>query len=158
MRAEGRGATLRAMVKRVSPEASEIAAQAGRRLRAAQLALGRGVTELANALGVQQNTLSNWMSPTNSRMPDQVAMLRLWQHFRVPMEFIYGGDTSRIEYDLRERIIQAAAEVGAVLGAPVAEWPMQAENRALPRAPARAPQRRPGGHTLHEDSPPRLKS
>lgn len=137
------------MVKKISPEASEIAQQAGRRLRAAQLALRRGVTELANAIGVQQNTFSNWMAPDNKRMPDQIAMFRLWQNFRIPMEFIYGGDTSRIEYDLREQIIEAAAEVGAVIGAPVAEFPMQAEHTG--RQPAQPPKRRrPPGATLHE--------
>lgn len=130
-----------------------MALQAGRRLRAAQIALRRGVTELANAIGVQQNTFSNWMAPDNKRMPDQIAMFRLWQEFRIPMEFIYGGDASRMEYDLREKVLRAAAEVDAVVGAPVAEFPMQTDHTNRP--PARVPAwRRPRGAMLHEPQDP----
>jgi transcriptional regulator with XRE-family HTH domain len=145
--------TLPPMVKKATPAASEIARQAGLRLRAAILALDLKVTQLANTLGVQQNTLSNWTSDKNGRMPDQIAMLRLWQHYRVPMEFIYGGETGRMEYDLREKIIAAAAQIGAVLGGPVAEWPMQADSPTSPRPPAAAPRRR-AARVLHEDPKP----
>lgn len=144
--------TLPVMVKKATTAPSEVARQAGLRLRAVILALDLKVTSLANLLGVKQNTLSNWLSDKNKRMPDQVAMLKLWQHFHVPMEFIYGGETGRMEYGLREKIVAACAQVEAVVGGPVAEWPMQAEGAARPRPPATVPSRR-GPRTLHEDAP-----
>jgi transcriptional regulator with XRE-family HTH domain len=128
---------------------SEIILQSSRRLRAAQLALGLRNADMARLLNVGVNTYSNWIGSEPKRRISELAMLRLWQHARIPMEFIYGGDISRTDYELAQKLIAAAAEVGAVIGAPAAEFPMQTEH--IGRAPARAPRRQRG--PLHEPQP-----
>lgn len=130
---------------------SEMVLQASRRLRAAQLALGKRNADMAAMLKVGENVYGNWVGANPKRRIPEMAMLRLWQHTRIPMEFIYGGDLSRTEYELAQKLIEACATVEAVIGAPAAEFPMQTEHTG--RKPA-APPRRPPGVAVHEPPAP----
>ena len=130
---------------------SEMVLQASRRLRAAQRALGLRNADMAHMLKVGENTYGNWVGNNPKRRISEIAMLRLWQLTRIPMEFIYGGDISRTEYDLAEKLKAACAIEGAVIGAPVAEFPMQTDHTGRP--PARVPRRAPGP-SLHDQQAP----
>lgn len=136
-----------------TPAESERIWQSKLRLRAAQIALGLRNADMAHALDIAENTYSNWIGSDPKRTIPERAALRLWTLHRIPMEFIYGGDISRTDYDLAQKLREACAELGAVVGAPVAEFPMQADH--LNRPPAKAPpRRRPPGATLHEPQDP----
>jgi hypothetical protein len=130
---------------------SEIILQASRRLRAAQRALDLRNVDMAKMLDVGENTYGNWVGSNPQRMLPEIAMLRLWQQTRIPMEFIYGGDISRTDYEMAEKLKAACAIEGAVIGAPVAEFPMQTDH--IGRPPARVPRRAPRT-TLHDQQAP----
>ncbi len=144
--------SLRGMPKQERP--SETVLMAGRRLKAARIALGMRVEEFANSIGVEQTRMSNWTSETNPRLPDVMAMVRLWHRWGIPMEWIYAGDLHGVPYGLGQKLTAAAAEVGAVVGAPEREWPAAVERRpgaygaATPAAPP--PPKAPRGSMLHE--------
>ncbi len=126
---------------------------AGLRLKAARVALAMRQESLANAVGVGRTALANWES---GRMPDVHAMIRLNERFGIPLEWIYEGRLRTVPFDLAERLQAACAEVGAVVGAPAAEWPMQVERQpgvARLKAAARVPHQRPARpRTLHESA------
>lgn len=133
---------------------SEIVTQAGRRLRAVREALGWQQERFAEEIGVTRTALANWEGGT--RLPDVLAMVRLFRRFGVPLEWIYAGEVRHVEYDLAQALIEKAAELQAVVGAPTAEWPMEVATRGGPHAaapPARVPRKRntsPGLHEPHE--------
>lgn len=124
--------------------------QAGRRLRAVREALGWGQERFADEIGVTRTALANWEGGT--RLPDVLAMVRLFRKLGVTLEWIYAGEVRHLEYDLAQQLIERAAALNAVVGAPTAEWPMEVATRNGPHGgaqPARAPRKRSSG-TLHE--------
>jgi len=128
---------------------AELMQQAGLRLRAVRLALDLGQDAFANAIGVERPALSNWEN--GIRLVSVIAMVRLAQRFGIPLDFIYVGSLRQVPYELAAKLEHHAAELGAVLGGPVAEWPMQVQE---PRPPAARPPRRPRpSGTLHESPP-----
>jgi hypothetical protein len=129
---------------------SEMILQASRRLRAAQRALGLRNADMAALLKVGENVYGNWVGSNPKRRISEIAMLRLWQLTRIPMEFIYGGDISRTDYDLAEKLKVACAIERAVIGAPVAQFPMETDHTGRP--PARVP-RAARASTMHEPPP-----
>ena len=92
----------------------------------------------ASKIGVQRTALSNWEQ--GNVLPDVRAMVRLALVFGIPLEWIYLGQLRHVEYALADRLAQRAAELGAVVGGPTAEWPMVAERRSIlaPSRPAAA--------------------
>lgn len=134
------------------PPASEIDIMAGRRLRAVREAMGIGQAAFGHVLGVERTTLANW---EGGRLPDVRAMVRLMQKLGVPLEWIYAGLLRNMPYEVAEVLEARAADLGAVVGGPVAETPMQVDRRPGLRyleTPAAVPARRPRGATLHEPS------
>lgn len=131
------------------PSESERIRQSKLRLRAVQIALGLRNADMAHALDISENVYGNWIGSDPKRTIPERAALRLWTHHRIPMEFIYGGDISRTDYEMAQKLITACAEVGAVIGAPIAEFPMQTDHQQRPPAKA-PPRRRPPGATLHD--------
>lgn len=133
--------------------ASEVIVQAGRRLKAAREHLGLNQETLAREIGVERTRLANWESGT--RLADVLAMVRLYQRFSITLEWIYAGNLSSLPYDVARDLEARAVELDAVVGAPVAEWPMQVAKQAGlqgERRPARVPRRRRQGGYLN--SPP----
>ena len=128
------------------PRASEIKAQAGRRLRAARLALGYDRQEgFANLIGVGVSTLSMWEN--GERLCDPLAMTRLWQKTSIGPDWIYASSLAGVPYDRAQLVAEKAAEIGAVMGGPAPEFPQEAERKGRPAALAPRP---PRGRTLHE--------
>lgn len=135
------------------PPLSEQDRMAGLRLRAVREAWdARGVIKqetFAAKIGVTRTALANWEA---GRLPDVRAMVRLHEWLRIPLEWIYLGELRHVDYDLAERLSATAAELGASVGGPTPEWPMQVERRpglAASKPPASIPTRR-RRVTLHE--------
>jgi transcriptional regulator with XRE-family HTH domain len=130
---------------------SEIVIQAGRRLRAVREALSWPQERFADEIGVTRTALANWEGGT--RLPDVLAMVRLFRRFGIPLEWIYAGELRHVEYDLAQALIDKAADLGAVVGAPTAEWPAAVTSRVGPHGaapPARVPRRRQPKNGLHD--------
>lgn len=135
------------------PPISEQDRMAGLRLRAVREAWDeRGVIKqetFAAKLGVTRTALANWEA---GRLPDVRAMVRLYDWLGIPLEWIFLGQLRHVDYGLAERLAAAAAALGAAIGGPAPEWPMQVERRAglaSSRPPASIPIRR-RRITLHE--------
>ena len=122
---------------------------AGLRLKAVRLTLGFDRQDtFAAKLGCTTTRYNNW--ETGARFPAPDAMVRILQLFGIGPDFIYGGSMRGIPNDYSDALEQKCAELGAVIHAPTAEWPMT--KRPGPARPQGAvPQLRakPGG-TLHE--------
>ena len=136
------------------PPASEKDRQAGLRLKAVRLAFdehGPINQELfAKKIRRERTTLANWEA---GALPDVRAMVLLYEWIGIPLEWIYLGEVRRVDFDLADRLVAAAAELGAVVGGAAAEWPMAVERRAglaAMRPPARVPARTPRRRQLHE--------
>lgn len=128
---------------------SDIKIMAGRRLEVARKALGVEKQEaFARLLGVAATTYNNWAK--GERMPDVSAMVRLLDKCDIGPDWIYAGSLRGVPYDKAETLKTVAAEMGAVVGGAVAEWPMTTERRALPRPAAAVPRRAPRNTTFHE--------
>lgn len=108
----------------------------GRRLVAVRRLLDAEQLPFANAIGVQPTALSNWEN--GKRLADPVAMTRLMMRFRIPTDFIYGGQLHGFDFADGERLREICAELHAAVGAPTPEWPMQVEQ------PGDKPRRKPG--------------
>lgn len=134
---------------------SMLARQAGLRLRAAREVIGLTQEQLAKQLGIGRTALANW---EGGRLPDVRAMVRLLSDFGISLEWIYAGSLARVPYDDARALEAAAAELGAVVGGPVAEWPSAVRQRdaLLPaaRQPAQAPAATRRSRTLHERPEP----
>ena len=132
------------------PPASEIDVMAGRRLRAVREAMGIGQAAFGHIVGVERTTLANWEA---GRLPDVRAMVRLMQKVGVPLDWIYAGYLRNLPYEVAEMLEARAADLGAVVGGPVAEWPMEIDRRPglqSLRAPAAVPAKRLRRVTFHE--------
>jgi transcriptional regulator with XRE-family HTH domain len=149
------GADVVAMPKK-SP-ASEVDRMAGLRLRAVREAWDpAGVIKQATfaaKLGIERTALANWEA---GKLPDVRAMVRLHAWLGIPLEWIYLGEYRHVEYDLADRLIAAAADLGAAVAGPTVEYPM-----AIERRPGLAGMRaaghisvRPRRSSLHEPRAP----
>jgi transcriptional regulator with XRE-family HTH domain len=140
------------MAKRQRP--SEMKVQAGLRLKAARLALGVHRADVfAATLGVTATAYGNYEK--GDRLPDAAMLVRLLEKSGIGPDWVYAGSLAGVPFDLAEVLREKAAEVGAVVGGPVAQWPMATERHALPRPPAAVPPKRlRSGHlTIHEPLP-----
>jgi transcriptional regulator with XRE-family HTH domain len=141
---------MRAMSKAERP--SEMKRQAGLRLRAAREHLELKQESMANMLGCTRTALTNWEN--GDRLPDVAAMVRLYQRTGITLEWIFAGSLREMNYDKSADLERLAAELGAVVGAPVAELPTEVQRRpglAASKPVAQAPKRRPkGGGWMHE--------
>ncbi len=152
------GVTFRAMPRPLKPgsgsfePASEGKRQAGLRLKAVRLAIGLSAEKLAEAIGISRNALTAY--ETGQNMADPLAMARLLRRFGVAMEWIYAGEIRNVrDFEFQELVLKHAAELGAVVGAPFAEFPAQTDHSG--RQPGRVPpKRRPAGATVHEPQAP----
>lgn len=130
---------------------------AGRRLRAVREAWdAKGSLNqawFAQRIGATRTQLANWEA---GRLPDPRAMVRLYLEFGIPTDWIYLGQLARVDYDLAERLREKAASLGAVVNAPIAEWPMQIERQPGIRAARRpgAVPRGPAPRVLHDKPTP----
>lgn len=138
------------------PPSSEVDRMAGLRLRAVREAWDpAGVIRqetFAGKLGVTRTALANW---EGGKLPDVRAMVRLNAWLGIPLEWIYLGEYRHVDYDLADRLKDAAASLGAAVGAPVVEYPMAIERKpglAAHRVPGHVPVRR-RRVTLHEPLP-----
>lgn len=139
------------------PPSSEIDRNAGLRLRAVRdtFALDGPINQafFASRIGVERTALANW---EGGKLPDVRAMVRLNQWIGIPLEWIYLGQLAHVAFDLADRLVARAAELGAVVGGPMAEWPMEVRSRqglSGSRQPAAVPHRR-STVVLHEAQPP----
>jgi hypothetical protein len=123
----------------------------GRRLRVAQDYLRLDQRAFAALLQTQPTTLSNWQN--GLRLADTSAVLRLMRRSDFTPNFILGGLLSGMDHDMRQAVESLAATHQACIGGPVPEWPMAADHRALPPAPAAVP-KRPARMRLHEAQQP----
>lgn len=124
---------------------------AGLRLKAARLALGIERADVfAIKLAVSETAYGNY--ERGVRLPDPYMLVRLLQLTGIGPDWVYGGFRGGVPFDLGERLVQAAAEVGAVIGGPNAEWPMTTAGKPVPRPTPAIPHRRPK-HQLHEPPP-----
>jgi transcriptional regulator with XRE-family HTH domain len=152
--------TIRVMAASKKPSfepPSEAQIHSGRRLRAARIVLKFGTVEsFANALGVSRTAMSNWEN--GSRLPDVFAMVRLWDRWGIPLEWIFAGSLRGVPYEMGDDLKAAAAEVGAAVGGIAPEWPTTSSHGPTARPPAAIPRRRPRT-MLHEaaqlPSPPK---
>jgi transcriptional regulator with XRE-family HTH domain len=137
------------MPRNTRPE--DLMTHVGRRLVAVRRLLGVQQLPFANAIGVEPTALSNWEN--GKRLADTVAMIRLSQRFQIPLDFIYAGQLRGFDFEDGERLREICAELGAAIGAPAPEFPMQADAAAGIRAhrePGHVPKPRRRGGTLHE--------
>lgn len=110
--------------------------------------LQRPVEQMASLLGISTKAYQAYESGQNMITP--MPAYRLLVIERVPMEWLYAGDLRRSDHDVAQMLEAAAAEVGAVVGGPVPEFPMQTDH--VLRAPAAPPaRRRSAARRLHED-------
>ncbi len=113
------------------PPASDIDRMAGLRLRAVREVWDeRGVIKqetFAAELGITRTALANWEA---GRLPDVRAMVRLFTWLGIPLEWIFLGQLRHVDYDLADRLARAAGNLGATVGRPAPESPMQVERRA----------------------------
>lgn len=123
---------------------------AGLRLKAVRHMLSRPVEAMANLMGLSTKAYQAYESGQNLITP--MPAYRLMVMERVPMEWLYAGDLRRADHDIAQMLTTSSAEVGAVVGGPVPEFPMQTDH--VLRAPAAPPRRRPSTLQLHEDQAP----
>jgi len=127
-------------------KAGELMIEAGRRLKAARLALGYKTQEpFARHLNVGLKAYNSWEN--GERMPNIAAIVRLHSLFGVGPDWIFVGSLAAIPYSLAQDLTAAAAEAGATVGGAKPEFPMQVHGG---RRPASVPDR--SGHTLHEQA------
>ena len=138
---------------------SEMKTQAGLRLKAARLALDVERQDVfAAALGVSPTAYGNY--ELGKRLPDAAMLVRLLAKSGIGADWVYAGSLAGVPFDIAQILLEKAAEVGAVVGGPVAEWPMATAAGARPRPAAAVPQRRHRGGrvTLHERQEPPQQS
>lgn len=135
-----------------APRDDDVKRQVGLRLRCVREVLGLDQRTFARAIGAGTNALGNW--ERGERLADSLAMMRLFDRFAFPMEWVFGGRLAWMDFDVQERLREEAAKLGAVIGGTVAEWPAAVERRpgtAGQREPAKVPRRRkPSGGYLHQ--------
>lgn len=137
------------------PRPDDLITHVGRRIVAIRRLLDAEQLPFANAIGVQPTALSNW--ETGRRLADPVAMIRLSVRFQIPLDFVYLGQLRGFDFADGEKLREICAELGAAVGAPTPEWPMQLEARqgiAALRQPGQVPKRRTRGRVLHEEQTP----
>ena len=115
---------------------------AGLRLAAVRKMLSRSAAEMAHLMGVSMKAYQAYEGGQNLVTP--LPAYRLFVLERVPMEWLYAGDLRRADYDVAQRLTEAAAEVGATIGGLVPEF--ETDARPDPPRPPRRPLR-----SLHED-------
>jgi len=81
------------------------------RLRATRNALGLSGVELARQLGVSPQRYNHW--ETGKHPPEVHTMLRLRQIHRVPLDWIYAGDTDALPPPLLQRFVQMGSAENA---------------------------------------------
>lgn len=141
------------MAKQQRP--SEMKTQAGLRLKAARLALDVPRADVfAAKLGVSPTAYGNYEK--GERLADAAMLVRLLEKSGIGADWVYAGSLAGVPFELAEILRQKAAEVGAVVGGPVAQWPMATERKPLPTTPAAIPPKRPkhGRVTIHEPQEP----
>ena len=139
------------------PHTQELDHHAGLRLKALREALDelRPIKQetFAAKLGVTRTALANWEA---GKLPDLRAMIRLTQIFDFALEWVYLGRYGQVDYDLARRLVARAGELGAAVGAPTPEWPMQLERGAglnAFRQPGAVPRSGRRFRILHETAP-----
>lgn len=135
------------------PPATEIDRMSGLRLRAVREVWDpQGVIKqetFAAKIGVERTALANWEA---GKLPDVRAMVRLYDWLGIPLEWIFLGQYRHVDYNLADRLKEAAARLGAAVGAPSKQRPMAVERNpglAAHKVPGQVPLRRPRG-ILHE--------
>lgn len=134
---------------------SEMKEQAGLRLKAARLALDVPRADaFAAILGVSATAYGNY--ETGERLADAAMLVRLLEKSGIGPDWVYAGSLAGVPFELAQLLRDKAAEVGAVVGGPVAQWPRAAEAQALPRPAAAVPPRRRNAHRMkvHEHQAP----
>ena len=127
----------------------------GLRLAATRNVLGLTQEAMAAAVGVERNTYANWEG--GSRLARVPPMLKLLERFGIPLEWIYAGRLGGVPYDIAQALEAKSAELGAVIGGSVAEWPMAVDSPLKPqgaRRPAGRPPKAPKARVLHEVAEP----
>ena len=109
---------------------AEVMRLAGLRLVAARCALGLTQSELAQALGVTPQRLSNW--ERGEHLADVLAMRTLRRLYGVRLDWIYDGDVTSLPYELAVELVRRRPDL--VLGAtgtelPSADWDQVAAER-----------------------------
>jgi transcriptional regulator with XRE-family HTH domain len=112
------------------------------------MAIGLTQDALAREIGCERTALANY--ETGSRPAPPGAVARFANKYGLSMDWFYLGRTSGLSKGIAPDVEAAAAELGAVVGAPVAEWPMAVSQEAVPRLPGKAPRRKATHATLHE--------
>jgi transcriptional regulator with XRE-family HTH domain len=129
---------------RSTPKASDLMVEAGKRLKAARIALGYKTQE-PFAAHLQVGLQAYNMYENGARMPNIAAIVRLHGLFGIGPDWIFLGSLASIPYGLAQDLTRAAAEVGATIGGPAPEFPGEVRTG---RAPAAVPEQT--RRTLHE--------
>jgi DNA-binding XRE family transcriptional regulator len=133
----------------------------GKRLYATRIAIGRELGHavsadmLASWLGVGRTAFSNWENGEN--LASVPAMLRLAARFGYTLEWIYAGKIGTLPLNRISTVEAAAAEAGAIVGAPMEETQFAVDRATLfsaPRRAATAPTRPGGSVTIQEPREP----
>lgn len=128
---------------------SEMMTMVGRRLHATRIALGIERQEvMANLMGVQLSTYNNW--ERGIRMASTDAVVRLLGKTGIGLDWIFAGEMRSLPYDVASKLNEASAEIGAVVGGPIASPALTRHSLSEPGV-ARIPPRKPRSWALHEN-------
>jgi transcriptional regulator with XRE-family HTH domain len=123
-----------------SAEDQEWIRQVGLRIQAFRQMRGWSQERFAAALGTKRGAVAMW--ETGKNMPPALDLARAEKQVGMPMEYVLFGETRLIDHGYMAGLLQECERLNAVLGGPVAQFPMASER---PAAPPRSPRT-----TLHE--------
>lgn len=134
------------------PRSNDIKEQVGARLRAVRLVMGLEQEPFGRLMGVSGNVVGNW--ERGEKLASVIALTKLELKYKWPLNWFFAGQLGNIgDYEKIRQLEEMAGEVGAVVGAPTAEFPNEVptdeEGQTL-RPPGSRARRKSPARTLHE--------
>jgi transcriptional regulator with XRE-family HTH domain len=91
----------------IQPPTSEAVKATAARLRRTREALGLTVQQIADLFGISRQAVTNW--ELAYRLPDPAAMIRLYERYGVPTDWIYLGRPNGLPYELAVKLVDPDA-------------------------------------------------